>query len=96
MRSSLGLVTNRSVAKNSGLQIKLFRVAPRSGKGDGCNPRQRRRGPAAPEGLCKTLHLRRVPRHHDIRQQRQGAGDRDQLLARSTMPGADRLPANFG
>ena len=59
-------------------------------KGDGCNPRQRRRGPAAPEGLCKTLHLRHVPRHHDIRQQRQGAGDRDQLLARSTMPGADR------
>jgi hypothetical protein len=44
-------------------------------------------GPAAPAVLYKTLHLRRVPRHHDIRQQRQGAGDRDQFLARSTMPG---------
>lgn len=59
-------------------------------KADRRDPRQCRRKPAAPAGLGKTLHLRRVPRHHDIRQQRQGAGDRDQLLARSTMPGADR------
>ena len=30
-------------------------------KADGRDPRQCRREPAAPAGLCKTLHLRRVP-----------------------------------